>query len=1080
MEPVDLDARDDETRDPINRLPIYLRAYVQRPQAVTVTVAAEATAADPPQAKRRRSPLKPAPITLTFDTETTTDAAQRLRIGAYQLRKGTRQARTGLFYDPDALTPADLATLTTHATAIGARVMTVRQFVDLIIFREIYELGGVIVGFNLPFDISRLAVRHGPARRGRPNPNRPGGKGDTRFQGGFTFTITEDTKRPPVRVKHLSQKSAFIEFGDPPGARTPPGMAKKGLKVPNSKGVFVDVKTLAAALTSESHSLASLSAALKVDTVKTAVDDHGAALTPDYIDYAIRDVQATYECYASLAGRYDGFGLTATRADKIFSEASLGKAYLKQMGVRPWTEVQPDFDPAVIGQIMTSYFGGRAEVNIRRTITQVLHCDFLSMYPTVCTLMGLWRFVIAGRMTMRDATEETRAWLDQCETASLKDKDAWRRLLVLVQVEPDDDIFPVRTRYGGSPSLNIGVNRLTSKSPVWMTLADCAASKLLRGKAPKVVRAIGFEAGEPQAGLTPINISGKPDYRVDPATDDFYKRIIDLRREVRARAKSETRLNSDELNSDQLSLKLLANATSYGIFVEFNVANLDSPEPMVRYGTNGRGDDIHSKVFEEPGAYFHPVVATLITGAARLMLALTERLAIDQGLSWVFCDTDSMAIAKPDAMDQETFFTRALAVKDWFGSLNPYEDQGSILQVEDVNYEPGKAGDPAALRPLYCFAVSAKRYAEFNIDPNGEPIIRKGSAHGLGHLLPPYPDPAKAGRMKAKSVELWQEDLWLATIRAAMGENPIKLKLDYHPGLASPAASRYAATTPALLAWFKTYNAGRPHAQQVQPFNFLLAYHSLKLEMLAGQDPQAHALWQRQKRDPRPAAPYNTDPLAGAAHAFDRETGEGVPAHWLETYGRNLAQYHLHPEVKFWGGGWTERGPVRRRHVEAIAVQHIGKEADRWEERQYVGAEEDDRAAEYGFTAEDRPGMVETIRAAKARFGVRTLTRAAQVSDNTLAAMLQPGAAIKDGVLVRLVDAIDRLEQDAADEGRRLARLVAWAEMQVALDGLQALAMRLGVDRNNLRKALNGERRLSAATAKRLDQLTQTAGHGIG
>jgi hypothetical protein len=67
---------------------------------------------------------------------------------------------------------------------------------------------------------------------------------------------------------------------------------------------------------------------------------------------------------------------------------------------------------------------------------------------------------------------------------------------------------------------------------------------------------------------------------------------------------------------------------------------------------------------ETPGRYFHPLLATLITGAARLMLAMTERLVIDAGLDWAFCDTDSMAIAKPEGMGQETFFARAKSVAE--------------------------------------------------------------------------------------------------------------------------------------------------------------------------------------------------------------------------------------------------------------------------------------------------------------------------------------------------------------------------------------------------------------------------------
>ena len=35
------------------------------------------------------------------------------------------------------------------------------------------------------------------------------------------------------------------------------------------------------------------------------------------------------------------------------------------------------------------------------------------------------------------------------------------------------------------------------------------------------------------------------------------------------------------------------------------------------------------------------------------MLAITERLVLDNGLDWAFCDTDSMAIAKPADMDEE-------------------------------------------------------------------------------------------------------------------------------------------------------------------------------------------------------------------------------------------------------------------------------------------------------------------------------------------------------------------------------------------------------------------------------------------
>ena len=38
------------------------------------------------------------------------------------------------------------------------------------------------------------------------------------------------------------------------------------------------------------------------------------------------------------------------------------------------------------------------------------------------------------------------------------------------------------------------------------------------------------------------------------------------------------------------------------------------------------------------------------------------------------------------------------------------------------------------LEPLYCYTISSKRYVLFNLDAKGRPILRKASAHGLGHL----------------------------------------------------------------------------------------------------------------------------------------------------------------------------------------------------------------------------------------------------------------------------------------------------------------------------------------------------------
>ncbi|MGH7173514.1 MAG: hypothetical protein ACRELG_24805 [Gemmataceae bacterium] len=54
----------------------------------------------------------------------------------------------------------------------------------------------------------------------------------------------------------------------------------------------------------------------------------------------------------------------------------------------------------------------------------------------------------------------------------------------------------------------------------------------------------------------------------------------------------------------------------------------------------------------------------------------------------------------------DEFKNRALAVRDWFASLNPYAEKGSILQLEKVNFPVGHKGDLARLEPPQCFPVS--------------------------------------------------------------------------------------------------------------------------------------------------------------------------------------------------------------------------------------------------------------------------------------------------------------------------------------------------------------------------------------
>ena len=289
----------------------------------------------------------PSDWVLVFDCETRTTPDQSLKFGTYQLRHKGRPQERGAFYDPDMLTPHELAVLQTYLdneepsdAGEKIRLRTRDDFVRTIFYGRAYQVGGQIVGFNLPFDISRLALRHVDAR-------------GVIMGGGFTFHLIDDESLPPVSVKHLSQRTSFIRFrGLRPKTNRLVDDDDFDFEAPPSwdRGCFVDVKTLAAALLSESHTLESLSGLLKIAHEKEATRDHGKTITPDYVRYAMNDVQATWECYDALNKQFKALSLGDTGAYELYSEASLGKAYLKTMNIKPWLDLQPDYSPERIGQ----------------------------------------------------------------------------------------------------------------------------------------------------------------------------------------------------------------------------------------------------------------------------------------------------------------------------------------------------------------------------------------------------------------------------------------------------------------------------------------------------------------------------------------------------------------------------------------------------------------------------------------------------------------------------------------------------------------------------------------------------------
>jgi hypothetical protein len=884
---------------------------------------------------------------LVLDTETTTDAAQRLLFGSWRLYERGTCISEGLFHADD-LPAADRAPLAHYVRTHPAgttkpeplTLLTRRQFLSEIFWKAAFDGRALVVGFNLPFDLARLGISWGAARGGF-------------YGGGFSLPLAsyvkegrthENRYRPRIAVKSLDSKRALLGFTrsrEPDAVDQIPEGAVDGAPDPRYtfRGYFLDLRTLAFALTNQSHSLASACAAFEVEHGKGIAEQHGV-ITPEYVAYNRQDVLATWELYTRLQAEYARHPI-ALPMWQAYSPASIGKAYLEAMGIRPVLERQPDFPPEELGHAMAAYDGGRTECRIRGVPVPVVYVDFLSMYPTVCSLMGLWRLLNAERIADEDATAEVKALLASITLEQTFDPALWPRLVGIVQLLPDGDILPTRAAYGGPSAWQIGVNPYTYDKPQWYTIADAVAATLLTGKAPRVLQAVRFVPQGTAAGLRPVALRGA--IHVDPATQDFFRHAI----EERQRLKRRTDVPAAERARLDPFLKVLASATGYGIFAELNAKDLPKGETerVTVYGNGDRPFTASVHAPEEPGAYCFPPLAACIAGAARLMLALLERCVTDAGGTYAMCDTDSMAVvasetgglvscpggtaqlaAGHDAVRALTW-AQVETIRERFTALNPYDRTavpGSILKLEDVNLDA-----QGRQRQLACYALSAKRYALFTLEADDRLQLVKDSEHGLGHLLNPTD-------LDSESRD-WMRQLWEGLITEARGQ-----PYAWPAWLDRPALGRITASSPTMLRPFQTYNRDKPYAQQVKPYNFLLTAFVARFGHPPGVDPARFHLVAPFEANPRKWAKLawtNLYDTSGTRYTIrTRASLYAVPGEVrVKTYRDVLAEYRQHPETKSLAPDGTlctgtTVGLLRRRPVTALYLTHVGKESNRLEE----------------------------------------------------------------------------------------------------------------------------------------------------
>jgi hypothetical protein len=350
-------------------LPIVLRVHTERASDQTPSNQSRSRATIPPWGN----------LVLVFDTETTIDVTQALTFGSARLCKWINARleclREYLFHadDLNQTDPDGLETLRayarTHRAENHLELHSRSAFLDRVLWPAL-KSPIRIASLNLPFDFSRLAVKWSEGRG--------------RFAKGFSLVLwslldktgkpKENRFRSRVRIKHVDSKRALIGFTNP---------GKDSILARP-----LDLRTLTFALTNEGHTLASACEAYGTAHRKETAESHGR-INDRYIDYNRRDVLVSQELLEKLREDFDRHPI-GLEPGNAMSPASIAKAYLRAMGLVPPSRRFADLAAEVIAAAMTGYYGGRSECRDRKEIRPVVYCDFLSMYPTVNSLTGLW------------------------------------------------------------------------------------------------------------------------------------------------------------------------------------------------------------------------------------------------------------------------------------------------------------------------------------------------------------------------------------------------------------------------------------------------------------------------------------------------------------------------------------------------------------------------------------------------------------------------------------------------------------------------------------------------------------------
>jgi hypothetical protein len=845
-------------------------------------------------------------------------------------------------------------------------------------FWDVLSAGVVIVCFNSPFDLSRLALAYKEARRKNT---------------GWSMMLWKQKRKqnfkPKLRIRPKDSRSAFINLagGDPTNRVI-------------YRGRFLDLSVLGWALRNAHMTLNgflhSFGRKGKMEYEPTG------CITKKELKYGRKDVERTVALLNAMKCEYDGFAL-GLPPERAMSSASITKSFLDKMQIKQPADKYhlPD---EIQGKCMQAYYGGRSEIRIRHTEMPIVVCDTTSEYPSVAGLLRLSPLLVAANINVVDCTEKARSVLRRVNPKTLLQPSIWKDLAFFALVKPHGEVLPVRSLYSKSGNTNIGVNPLTSDEPIWYAGPDLAAAKLF-GTAPHVIKAFTLVPQGLQQGMKPTSLGSR---QIDPAKDDVFLAIIEERNKL------------PEQHPHYLLLKIVANSL-YGIFAELNKSEYgkNQAKKLNVFSGEHRFEQTTCAV-ETPGAWQFPPAAALITAGGRLILAILEQMVAEKGGSYLLTDTDSMLIvsskdggkipcsrAGGESAVNAITWKQVEEICEELNQLNLYDRKvvDNILKIEKCNYD--RADNQ---QQLYGVAVSAKRYVVYRRGVHKIEII-KPSEHGLGVVY--VPDERKRYKPTHCKDQKTDYPRWIVEAWESLLERHFRDEKDPEDAMVSnrlwfaelPAIMRIRVTTPNVMTALRKRDRAA-----AKPYNF--AQSPILID-----PPSDCTLIAPSSKHPEQwlAREYTEVHSGKKLKLYDRYRGKQLKP---QTLSNVIWRHFLHPEAKSLGPdgkpcGVDTKGLLERRPIQAMKpLRFIGKEIERKaREGEDISALESTGPIQYepGRTAKTRGANPILILKAK-RYGLRQLSRESGVHQHAIERFLK-GKRVFSSTRVRIRKAVERLEQ---------------------------------------------------------------------